>query len=892
MSIIGKTLGNFEITSQLGKGGMGEVYQAKDQKLGRSVAIKVLPDEFARDADRVARFQREAKVLASLNHPNIASIYGLEESGGTNFLVLELVEGETLADQIKRGPIPAEDSLKRALQITEALEAAHEKEIVHRDLKPANIKVTPEGKVKVLDFGLAKAFAGDKEEVNLSNSPTLSDAATQQGVILGTAAYMSPEQARGKAVDKRSDIWAFGCVLFEMLAGRAAFAGQDVTEILAAVIRAEPEWTNLPANLHWRLREVLERCLKKDARDRYHDISDVRADIQRVLADPSGILTQPIITANLRGKSRSILWISAAVVLTAIIVGVAIWQLKPSEPRQVVYFEYELPEGQQITGLAVSPDGKQFIYSTGKGIYLRALGEPAPKLIPGIEEDCRELFYSPDGKWIGYYSEADKKLKKVSINGGAPSELCDAKNILGVSWGINNKILFGTFQNGIMQVSASGGTPEVLIKPKSGAAGFPQLLPDGKSVLYSNAPSIINLNQSKIMIQLLQSGETKELCSGIGARYIPTGHIVYYSVSRNSISVLSVPFDLDKHELKGEPVPAMPGSMIGAISDSGTAIYVTVSQAISTGIPPTTLVWVDRQGKEEPLGAPSNPYIFPRISPDGTRIALGMSGENPDIWVWDLVRKTMTRLTLDKGIDNQPIWTPDSKQILFFSNRENKFGGIFRKQADGTGDDEKIIGAPDRQLYPWAMSSDGKTLVVVDTPDSFTAKADISVISMEGDHALKPLLHRDEYFESQAKISPNGKYIAYVSNESGKLDVIVRPFPEANKGWWIVSPSGGSAPLWSPNGRELFYFSLDDGGVMAVPVETEKAFTFGTPTKLFSRTPYLGEIGTPGTAWDIHPNGKRFLMMKRPGATPSEPLRKITVVVNWFEELKQRMAAK
>src|SRR5512136_2747231 len=302
MSLTGKTLAHYEINAPLGRGGMGEVYQAKDRKLGRDVAIKVLPEEFAKDADRVARFQREAKVLASLNHPNIAAIHGLEEYGGTNFLVLELVEGQTLADRIKAGPIPVEESLKLALQIAEALEAAHEKGVIHRDLKPANIKVTPDGRGKVLDFGLAKAYAGDREEANLSNSPTLSDAATQHGVILGTAAYMSPEQARGKAVDKRADIWAFGVVLYEMLTGRAAFSGRDVTDILAAVIRAEPEWKKLPANLHWRLREVLERCLKKDAKDRYRDIYDVKVDIQRVLTDPSGVLMQPVMAAEPRRK--------------------------------------------------------------------------------------------------------------------------------------------------------------------------------------------------------------------------------------------------------------------------------------------------------------------------------------------------------------------------------------------------------------------------------------------------------------------------------------------------------------------------------------------------------------------------------------------------------------
>jgi eukaryotic-like serine/threonine-protein kinase len=386
MSMIGRTLAHYEITSQLGKGGMGEVYQAKDRNLGRDVAIKVLPEEFARDVDRVARFQREAKLLASLNHPNIAAIYGLEESAGTTFLVLELVEGETLADRIKSGPIPVEESLKLSLQIAEALEAAHENGVIHRDLKPANIKVTPQGKVKVLDFGLAKAYAGEKEKVDLLNSPTLSDAATQQGVILGTAAYMSPEQARGKAVDKKADIWSFGAVLFEMLAGRSAFSGKDVTDILAAAIRSEPGWNSLPANLHWRLREVLERCLKKDANDRYHDISDVKVDIQRILTDPSGLMAQPAIAVP-RTRLRTMLpWLAA--ILGIIIVGIAIWLLKqppPPEPRQVMRFEYELPEGQQLTGMDLSPDGKQFVYSTTKGIYVRSVNELTAKLIAGTE---------------------------------------------------------------------------------------------------------------------------------------------------------------------------------------------------------------------------------------------------------------------------------------------------------------------------------------------------------------------------------------------------------------------------------------------------------------------------------------------------------------------------
>ena len=410
MSMIGKTLGNFEITSLLGRGGMGEVYQAKDRKLGREVAIKVLPEEFAKDADRVARFQREAKLLASLNHTNIAAIYGLEESSGANFLVLELVEGDTLADQIRKGPIPVEESLKLALQIAEALEAAHEKGVIHRDLKPANIKVTPDGKVKVLDFGLAKAFAGDQAELNLSNSPTLtrsptlSDMATQQGVILGTAAYMSPEQARGKAVDKRADIWAFGCVLFEMLTGRVAFQGEDVSEILASVIKGDVKLDLLPANLHPRVREVIIRCLQKDLKKRYPDITDARYEIEQALADPSGVLVQPITTLEPRRKLRTMLpWVVA--ILGILIVGIAVWNLKQApapERNRVIRLDHNLPEDRQLNivegnyghTLAVSPDGNQFVYSTSKGLYLRSVNELGASLIAGTEENPQSFLFT------------------------------------------------------------------------------------------------------------------------------------------------------------------------------------------------------------------------------------------------------------------------------------------------------------------------------------------------------------------------------------------------------------------------------------------------------------------------------------------------------------------
>jgi eukaryotic-like serine/threonine-protein kinase len=888
--MIGKTLGHYQITSQLGKGGMGEVYQARDQKLGRDVALKVLPEEFAKDADRVARFQREAKLLASLNHPNIASIHGLEESGGTSFLVLELIEGETLADRLKRGPVPVEESLKLALQTAEALEAAHEKSVIHRDLKPSNIKLTPEGKVKVLDFGLAKAYAGDREEVNLSNSPTLSDAATQQGVILGTAAYMSPEQARGKPVDKRADIWAFGCVLFETLAGRSAFSGKDVTDLLAAVIRSEPEWGSLPANLHWRLREVLERCLKKDARERYHDISDVKADIQRVLTDPSGVLAKPLMEATPRVRLRTMLpWLAAALVLGAIGAGIAVWRLKqpPSpEPRRVIRLEHNLPEGQlfnfspTISGhlLAVSPDGSKFIYSTAKGLYLRSVDELNAGLIAGTGDNPQSPFFSFDGQWVGYWSQADSKLKKIAVRGGAPVTLCDVTWLYGAIWYPDNTIVYADVPKGVLRVSANGGTPEALVK---GYSLYPQLLPDGKSILFTD----VSATPYRIIVQTLESGKRKELFAGFGAQYLPTGHLVYELQNNN---LFAIPFDLRKLEVTGGPVPIVEGVGYGAISDSGTLVYMPFTGTAGGGNG-RTLVWVDRKGKEEPLEVSPNLYRYPRFSPDGTKVAIAIIGDNSDIWIRDLARKTLTRLTFDESSEIVPVWSPDGKRIAFYSDRNNKFG-IYWKAADGTGEVEQLCSAS-AIIIPYCWSSDGNALLTGQFVGDGMSNQDVSLLSTQGDPAVTPLL-RDKYMEMQARISPDGRWMAYTSNESGKNEIYVRPFPDVNKGRWQVSTDGGDSPLWSPDGREIFYLNGD--AVMAVPVETKAAFSLGTPKPLFHGK-HVAAYPADGTPWDISPDGKRFLMIKppaSPGGQSTEQPRKLNIVLNWTEELKQRVPVK
>jgi serine/threonine protein kinase/Tol biopolymer transport system component len=885
--MIGKTLAHYEITSQLGKGGMGEVYRAKDQRLGRDVAIKVLPEEFAKDSDRVARFQREAKLLASLNHPNIASIYDLEESGGTHFLVLELIEGDTLADRIKGGPISVEESLKLALQIAEALEAAHEKGVIHRDLKPANIKVTPDGKAKVLDFGLAKAFAGERAGVDLSNSPTLSSTATQQGVILGTAAYMSPEQARGKAADKRADIWAFGVVLFEMLTGRAVFSGKDVADILAAVLRSEPDWNRLPANLHWRLRELLERCLEKEAKNRYSGIADVRVDIQKVTADPSGGFAPLQAFVERQLKWRLVLpWVAAALALGAIITGVAVWKLKPSEPRQVIRFSYELPGPQQFSNLggaqvvAVSPDGKLFAYTTPEGLYLRSMGDWSARLLTGTE-GAAYPFFSPDGNWIGYVSQS--KLKKISIGGSAPMTLCDGDVDGGFSWTSDNRIIHGSGDS-ISWVSADGGKPEPLFEEKGNTLGIPQMLPDGKSVLFTTSAT----PPHKIMVHSLKSGKSKVLFEGGFARYIKTGHIVYGMGN----SLYARPFNPDTLEVTGRPALLIEDVLVSswlwhyAVSDSGTLVYMPSTTTAGNN---RTLVWVDRKGKEEPIAAAPDVYCDLKISPDGTQIATSIvAAGNLNIHIWDIAHANMRQLTFDKFDNTQPLWTPDGKSIIYES-RHNDGIGLYRKEVDGNGEDEIIAPSSQKMFFPNSWSSNGKILVFTEWNGT---NLDICTLSMERDQAPKPLLN-GKYYEVFPKISPDGQWMTYMSGESGRDEVYVRPFPEVDKGRWTVSTNGGTYPLWSGDRQDLLYWT--DDALMVVPVQTTPTFRFGTPKALFQRTPArITVFGLTRIPWDISPDGKRFLMMKPPASTgpAAETPRKINIVLNWTEELKQRVPVK
>jgi serine/threonine protein kinase/Tol biopolymer transport system component len=915
--MIGKTLAHYEILSQIGKGGMGEVYQAKDRKLGRDVAIKVLPAEFARDTDRVARFQREAKLLASLNHPNIASIYGLEEFDGTNFLVMELIEGETLADYIsgsagvRAGTNAAETAalseiLKIALQIAEALEAAHEKGVIHRDLKPANIKVTLEGKVKVLDFGLAKAFAGGQSDLNLSNSPTLSNAATQQGVILGTAAYMSPEQARGKTVDKRTDIWAFGCVLFEMLAGQAAFQGEDLTEIFASVVKSGANLDLLPANLHPGVHEAVTRCLQKDLKKRYQDIGDVRYELEQVLADPGGVLAQPVTTVVLQSRLRTILpWAAAALVLGLIIAGTAIWKLKPALPpelRQVVATTIKIEPGHWLAGyqyggtmerpsrtaMAVSSDGRFVVYSAIEEnpgpqakpqLYLRKIDQLEAKPIAGTEGGINPIL-SPDDRWVGFW--ADGKLKTVPVEGGVATTLCDFSTPWGASWGRDNSILFSDgIVAGISRVSAEGGKPEILTRPDPKREEFshrlPSWLPNGKAVVFTVTRQS---EDSQPWLALLRL-DTREwnvlLQDAADARYVSTGHLVFLRQG----TLMAVRFDPNRLKIIGQPVALLKnviqafgggglyhtGAGQFGVSETGSFVYAAGGFA-----PPVnnSLVWVDQGGKEQPVTALQFPFLSPRLSPDGQKIAYNSWDQ---VWVYNLSTGTNTPL-IAEGTTGTPIWISDNR--LLFGFYKSLASNLFWQAYDGSSPMERLTTSKYYQI-PGSLSSDGETVAFMEIPPD--TGFDIAVIDLRSKR-VTPFLN-SKFDERYPEFSPDGRWIAYSSDESKRSEVYVRPFPDLGMKRTQVSSEGGIMPLWARNGKQLFYRWQDQ--MWVVDVRTDGGFGTSKPRKLFEKPGYFAAVFR---TYDLSLDGQRFLMVKAEQRKPT-PVTEMILMQNWFEELKK-----
>ncbi len=884
--MVGTTISHYKVLEKIGQGGMGTVYRAQDTTLDREVAIKVLPEQFTQDPQRLARFEREAKLLASLNHPNIAAIHSFEHSDSMHFLVLELVPGETLAERVAKGPLPVEEALEVCRQIAEGVEAAHEKGVIHRDLKPANVKVTPEGKVKILDFGLAKAFEAEPPVTDISQSPTLTEEMTRAGVILGTAAYMSPEQARGKPVDKRADVFAFGAVLYELLTGKRAFEGETITETIAKVLESEPKWEVLPQNTPWTIRSLLRRCLTKDPHDRLDGIANVRIEIKLALGEPTTVSPIEGLSA-----AKPALWKRAIpLVLASLVVGIsitliAVWVLTPPPPpHPLTRMAMVLPPTQQLTAsghpVAFSPDGKDLVYVANEQLYLRGMDQLEAMPIRGTEA-ARGPFFSPDGQWVGFWDGGE--LKKVSISGGAPVTLCETLGFWGANWGADDVIVFGQGPDGIFQVPANGGRRELLIEmdsEKGEQAYGPQILLGGKSVLFTLRSGGAGWNDAQILVQSLQTGERKVLISGgRDARYVPTGHLVY----SHEETLLAVPFDLSRLEVIGASVPILEGvgaapnlgggSAYFSFSNRGSLVYVP-----AIGAAKRALVWVDRQGDEEPLAVRPGRYQSPQLSPNGQRLAIQVNDPgNNDVWIHDLVRGTSSRLTFDPAPDSSPLWTPDGQRVVFRLDRNGSVGDLFWKAADGTGQVERLTKSPNPQI-PHSFSPDGKHLLF-SGPNPETLW-DMGVVSMEGEPAWEPLLQTD-FSEAHPKISPDGRWMVYDSDESGRTEVYVRPFPNVEDGKWQISNGGGTVPVWGPKDQELFYLKGD--AMMVVRYETEPTFSVGNPKVLFTGR----YITDPGQQYDISPDGQKFLMMKAAEQTEASAPHELIIILNWFEELKR-----
>jgi eukaryotic-like serine/threonine-protein kinase len=890
--VSGTRLGAYEIVSLLGKGGMGEVYRARDTKLDRDVAIKVLPELFVSDPERVARFQREAKTLAALNHPRIGGIYGLEDADGVRALVLELVEGPTLADRIAQGPIPLDEALPIARQIAEALEAAHEQGIVHRDLKPANIKLRPDGMVKVLDFGLAKALEPmSAASPSVTALPTITTPAmmTSIGVILGTAAYMSPEQAKGRAADKRSDVWAFGCVLFEILTGKRAFAGEDVSDTLASVLKGEADWNVLPHEVPLSIRTLFKGCLAKDPRQRIADLSAALFVIDHQASLVPAIGTS-IPAASLVGRvpfwRRAIA--ASAVIVVAVAAAYGGWILRPNSPQAVTRFTIALPSDQTITRggrhvVAISPDGTRVVYVANQQLYVRAMDQLDAAPIRGTNEDPAEPVFSPDGQWIAYW--AKDQWRKIPVTGGAPVTISAAAIPFGATWD-GDKILFGAGSEGIFEVLATGGPPHKIVAADQKASevlSHPQRLPGGEAVLFTAGPGGATWN---LIVQSLKTGERKTLVEGaINGRYLRTGHLIY---ALDGALVASA-FDLARLALVGGPVFVLEGfvqtgfiSQV-AVADAGSLVY----QHGFGRIPPKTLVWRDRQGRETAIKAPVKAYIAPRLSPDGERIAVEVREDHSDIWIYHFANETLTPLTFGDTPERFPLWTSDGKRILFDSPTRAGNRGVFWTAADGTGKPERLAAEWPRPLSPDAISPDGKLVVCIENNPTRETGADLTIVPLEAGGQPRPLL-RTRGNQGEAEISPDGRWIAYQSNESGTFQVYVRPFPNVEQGQWQVSSDGGTRPLWARNSRELFYVSPDQR-LMAVPVDADASFHFGKSQPLFDGRDNINPLGPLAMNFDISLDGKRFLMVKyqTPAGAPT-----FVVVENWFEELKRRVPPK
>jgi serine/threonine protein kinase len=879
------TIGHYRIVSKLGEGGMGAVYRATDTKLNRDVAIKVLPDALANDPDYLERFTREAQVLASLNHPNIATIHGVEDRA----LVMELVPGETLAERIACGAIPVEGALPIARQIAEALEAAHERGVIHRDLKPANVKVTPEGVVKVLDFGLAKA-ADPVAPASGANSPTLTLRATQAGIILGTAAYMAPEQAAGKVVDRRADIWSFGVTLYEMLTGKMLFTGETISHTLASVLK-DPIDFALP-QAPPPIRRLLAQCLERNPKERLRDIGDARLAIRDYLANPTTEKAAP------PARARRLPWIASAVLLLAL-AGALASNLQPSPPLPVTRFRYVLGDGQQFTYssrsvLAISPDGSEIAYVANRQIYLRRMPESEARPVPGTEvvTTPTDPAFSPDGKSIVYYDDSAHALKRIGLAGGAALTVCDSTIPYGTSWS-EDGLVWAAMGKGILRIRPGTAEVESLVQPKANEIlADPQMLPGGGAILFTSAPmnsalSTAQWDEAGVVVQSLKSGERKILVRGASAaRYAPTGHLIYQTKG----ILLAAPFHLRRLELTAPAVPVVEGVslMTGgaqvAVSRTGTLVYLP--GPVNAGEGQDVLAIVDQNGDSHPFPVPPGGYSFPRVSRDGKHVTFQRGGgQEASIWVWDVAGESSPRLlTLPgSGTNRYPVWSADGQRVTFQSNRGGDLA-IWSQQADGSGVAERLTTpAKDAAHIPDSWSPDGQTL-------SFTEERDKA--SEVWTYSLRDRKATVFAAEPGARLgrsvfSPDGHWVAYQAAAQPHSSIYVRPYPATGAVYLAPEDADSHHPVWSSDGKQLFYVA---GPFMVghVSFEARPAVTFGKPVRL-PKGGFNTAVPAAVRTYDILPDGKHFLGAAARGVgTQGQP--GIQVVLNWFEELKQRVS--
>jgi serine/threonine protein kinase/Tol biopolymer transport system component len=892
-SLVGQKLGDFEIREMIGQGGMGVVYLARDTKLDRSVAIKSIPTGLTDNATAQTRFQREARLLASLNHPNIAVIHDLIEQETLGYLVLEYVPGQTLSEQITKGPLKLQEALTIALQIAEAVAAAHEHDVVHRDLKPGNIKITSDGRVKVLDFGLAKALGGEASDQHST--------ITEPGRVMGTPAYMSPEQARGKPTDKRSDIWSFGCVLYEMLTGKAPFEGETISDTLAGILEHEPDWQAVPQSTPANIQVLLRRCLEKDPHRRLQHIGDAAIEISETLNVPTIVPPVTIPSISLKrettAKANSLkIAMMVAVIIIIVLSSITLWfilerRTQPSSQqiRQVSALDVIIPEDismaahnpMDFSPMAISPDGTHIAFvgrkAGAKQLYVRPLNQDEVIAVKGTD-GATTAFFSPDSQWLGYATMT--RLWKVALSGGQPIPICDVTNVLNAFWAKDDTIFFASDQYmGIARVKASGSKPE-LVTEREGPRELwhmdPEVLPGGKAIIFCTHDGCGPGGFRNIVVQSLVTGERKTLVEGAGfPRYARSGHLVYESGG----VMLAAPFDIDTDfdSLKiTVPGVRIEGIRYGRFSRQGTLAWVPVPP------PERMLLWVDREGNETPVINERKQYWGPRVSPDGNRLAFWIGGPDSHVWILDLQTRVMEQLTNKTWRSNWWCsWSPDGRRIGFTSLRSEQgaeAANLYLKAVDGSGPAEQLTQGP---FYdqPTNWTRDGKSIIF---QRSFHPETgwDVMLLSLD-DHKLQPLLNSPAN-EWRGELSPDGRWLAYVSTEEGLPGVFVRPFqdPQPKRRISPVEISAGD-PLWSPDGGELFYRDLDAKTLVAVDVETGDEFAVGNPRVLFDDY-YMGHIAY-GRTYDIMPDGQHFIMVKEMNPPP----RRIAVILNWFEELKR-----